>query len=132
MQGRGSISFDEERRKFRIYLSSQGVAEQMGFRKTLRFVYAHEFAHRFLFVPYGDGWVRALSQVAEGVQTGQRLSVVRKLSRIEENICNDVAGRVLVPEGHLQTMVTEFVGGGQRWRSVAYAFGGEGERSVSG
>ncbi len=112
MQGRGSIEYDEKRKKFCIYLSNRNMVGGVTSDKTRRFVYAHEFAHRFLFVRWKDGWVRALSRVADSVEQRRRLSVVRALSRVEEGICNDVAGRILVPEEHLRTVVARVIGEG--------------------
>ena len=113
--GRGSIVYNRERRRFVIALGfddngtqvrgGSGGAEIRG----LRFVYAHEFAHRFLFVRSGDGWERALAQVAEAATIDNRLSVVRELSRIEERVCNSVASRVLMPRASLDPLIQRII-----------------------
>ena len=103
---RGAIEYDERRDRFTIYLSAAGA--RIGLRKQ-RFVYAHEFSHRFLFVPGQGGWVRALGKVVEEAESGRRLATTRVLSGIEERICNGVAGRVLVPEECLAEALGEVV-----------------------
>ncbi len=62
-----------------------------------RFTYAHEFGHRLLFIPAGGGWQRAIQVVAQQNGLTPQHEVVRRLSRREEEVCNQVAGDLLVP-----------------------------------
>ena len=78
-----------------------------------RFAYAHEFAHRFLFVLRDGHWIRALSIVAGEFPKESRLGPIRVLSRVEERICNSVAGRLLVPEKELRRHVTRALSNSQ-------------------
>lgn len=67
-----------------------------------RFTYAHEFAHRFFFAKREDEWVRAIELAAFHVgDPSKRLAATAKLVRLEEELVNEIAGRLLVPEGML-------------------------------
>ena len=113
--GRGYIEFNKERQRFVIYLNRP--SEKSGRAKNAevagrldRFVYAHEFAHRFFFVRVADGWSRALAEVGRGSGAAERLGITRSISTIEERICNGVATRLLVPRRHLELVVREAIG----------------------
>jgi len=90
---RAAISFDEASHRFVIRLA-RGAASVT----ANRFVYAHEFAHRFLFVPRRDGWVRAITLITDGAPPSRRLELARVLSTAEEQLCNRIANRLLLPD----------------------------------
>lgn len=72
-----------------------------------RFTYAHEFCHRFFFVRTDNSWERALTQIVDNVSpVAERRPTSHVLGAIEERICNNAAGELLVPTGAL----TEFIG----------------------
>jgi hypothetical protein len=79
--------------------------------KFQRFAYAHEFAHRFLYVPRGGEWIRALSIVTAAFPKETRLRTIRILSTVEERICNRAADRLLLPTGELTRYVSEVLFG---------------------
>lgn len=107
-----TIEFDEESGQFRIYLNPSVVGprtetdSQVGSHRNLRFTYAHEFAHRFLFVESRERWERALRLVVAARPSFERLSAARTLSILEERLCNRAAGRLLAPEEELVACIT--------------------------
>lgn len=102
---RGVIRYDEARGCFVIGVQDWRRVDRRGQSRMQRFVYAHEFVHRFLFVETAGNWERALSQVVNGAAREYQLNVLRFLSDIEERICNEVAGQLLVPGDDLQSIV---------------------------
>lgn len=103
----GDIQFDDATRRFVIRLRRYGQQDensaiaQVPKLSRLRFSYAHEFAHRFCFVPRNDTWVRALTLATEDLAPAARMRERITLSQLEEGICNDIARRVLIPDVHL-------------------------------
>ena len=110
--GRGHIEFDTTRQRFVIVLGGalergRGAVETVALVRFERFVYAHEFAHRFFFVRVGDGWSRALAEVVEASSGAERFKIARSVPGIEEKICNNIATRLLVPREHLDRAIRE-------------------------
>jgi hypothetical protein len=98
----GEISFDRGRGRFVIKMrrpDKEMTAVEMGKSSRYRFTYAHEVAHRFFFVQQADGgWSRALDCATENLDTAARLREKVMLSRLEESLCNRIAGRLLIPD----------------------------------
>ena len=111
---RGYIEFDAARQRFVIYLNRSrdqrgwGSGTEIGDRLD-RFVYAHEFAHRFFFVRVGDGWSRALGEIVRQADGSERYGIARLISQTEERICNNVATRLLVPREPLEEAIQETI-----------------------
>ena len=115
MPRNGSIQFDALEDKFVIRINqSNGQNTRSGMdgyeNRNLpdlsifyrsRFTYAHEFAHRFFFVPENSRWQRAIDITTQGLKSDARRAAIRNLSNYEESLCNRIAGDVLVPESHL-------------------------------
>lgn len=112
--GRGYIEFDSAKQRFVIYLNrsqdqhGRTVATDATDRRD-RFVYAHEFAHRFFFVRVGDGWSRALGEIVRQAHPTGRYRIARAVSQMEERICNSVATRLLVPREQLERVVEDAI-----------------------
>jgi hypothetical protein len=95
----GEIYYNERLRQFVIRLrDSHGPGDKV----RLRFTFAHEVAHRFFFVPSGDGWVRAVMRVSQDLPERYRMQAKWYLTRAEEELCNAIARRVLVPDHLLE------------------------------
>ena len=100
----GELEFDSARGRFVIKLC---VAEngEFGGRRTThtrdRFTYAHEVAHRFFFVPRAGGWERALEVATSDLSAAEGMKERITLAEKEEELCNNIARRVLVPEEFL-------------------------------
>ena len=112
--GRGYIEFDKERQRFVIYLNraqqpNVDTVDGGGGTRLDRFVYAHEFAHRFFFVPVADGWSRALAEVIRDSRGVEKYNIARSIPGIEEKICNNVATRLLVPREHLHRIIKDTI-----------------------
>lgn len=75
-----------------------------------RFTYAHEFAHRFFFLPKACDWQRAVVTATEGLPDDERRVAFRNLYNYEETLCNRIAGDVLVPESHLVRILGDSLG----------------------
>jgi hypothetical protein len=71
-----------------------------------RFLYAHEFVHRFLFVERDGTFVRALAICSSNYGGADRLEALRRLSKAEEKLCNRVASELLVPQNLLSEVIT--------------------------
>lgn len=113
----GTIEFDLVRQEFIIRLNKRrqqlsgkvSQAEQSGRASPAdlqlnyrgRFTYAHEFAHRFFFVQADEGWVRAIELTAQETPRELRPQVLKTLHKLEEELCNRIAGDVLVPKAEL-------------------------------
>lgn len=108
---RAAIEYDRQSDEFVIVLADNprihgpDAGAREAIVKHQRFSYAHEFAHRFLFVRREGTWTRALAVVARTPQNVPPLVVARKLTTLEERVCNDVAGRLLVPEDALRGVI---------------------------
>lgn len=104
IQHDGEIIFDESRQNFAIRLrqpESPMTLEELAANPRYRFTYAHEMAHRFLFVKHGQTWRRALDLATEDLDPASRLREKITLSRIEEGLCNSIARRILIPDSFL-------------------------------
>jgi hypothetical protein len=66
--------------------------------RRLRFTYAHELAHRFCFVNDSGKWVRAMELAVSRKRKSAELNDLNRLTSNEEQLCNNVANRVLVPD----------------------------------
>lgn len=101
IQHDGEIVFDECSQNFTIRLrrpESPMTLDELAANPRYRFTYAHEMAHRFLFVKHGQTWRRALDLATEGLDPASRLREKVTLSRVEEGLCNSVARRILIPD----------------------------------
>lgn len=101
IQHDGEIVFDDSSQSFTIRLrcpESPMTLVQLAANPRYRFTYAHEMAHRFLFIKHGQTWRRALDVATEGLSSASRLREKVTLSRIEEGLCNGIARRVLIPD----------------------------------
>lgn len=88
------------------YLDGETSIEERLTRRG-RFTYAHEFAHRFFFVPArqpGD-WQRAVDKVTEAVGPEDTVSARRYIQDQEEVLCNTIARRILLPASELAEFV---------------------------
>jgi hypothetical protein len=113
----GQIRFVPELKKFVITLkrsnrqlpsSAAGTIESSLPSATARqrFTYAHEFAHRFFFVPGESGyWERAVSVAVRGAPPELANDALRKLIKSEEASCNAIARSLLVPRDLLQRAI---------------------------
>ena len=105
----GCLRYEPSVKEFRIILDrrlqtdteSLLFNEEEGLRIRQRFTYAHEVAHRFFFCATPAGWKRAIEMIAEAEPSQRALGVYRILNRVEERLCNRIAGRILIPDGHL-------------------------------
>ena len=102
------------RQRFVIYLNRSqdqrgGTSGTEAADRLDRFVYAHEFAHRFFFVRVGDGWSRALGEIVRQADASERYGIARLISQTEERICNNVATRLLVPREQLEQVIQETI-----------------------
>jgi hypothetical protein len=70
--------------------------------RRLRFTYAHELAHRFLFVRQNDAWVRAVEAACRAKRATAAAAEIRRLKTVEEQLCDRIAGRLLVPPDRLK------------------------------
>ena len=70
--------------------------------RRLRFTYAHELAHRFLFVRQNDVWVRTVEAACRAKRATAVAAEIRRLKTVEEQLCDRIAGRLLVPLDHLK------------------------------
>lgn len=72
-----------------------------------RFTYAHEFVHRFFFVPIqgARGWQRAIDAVIGMVDLEVAVATRRYLQDREESLCNNIARRILLPQKELAEFV---------------------------
>ena len=119
----GRLTYDSALRKFIITLgarewcneSSVTASELFGdsyptidpvVTRRLRFTYAHEMAHRFLFVERDASWVRAMAESCTARPGSARARELRRLGFNEERLCDRVAGRILVPEDLLSAILT--------------------------
>jgi len=79
-----------------------------------RFTYAHEFVHRFFYVHRDERWERACALAAQLEHDPNiRLRCLKALQDLEESICDDVAGEVLVPANLLVGVIGDSLVGGQ-------------------
>lgn len=92
------LRYNSEAQEFVITLPGSGSSSERWARfRADRFAYAHEFAHRFLYVKSNGRLRRALAVAVGEASPGDRLRVARVLSLAEEKVCNYSAGRLLVP-----------------------------------
>src|SRR6266849_4325037 len=94
------ITFNAADRQFVITLRRMPDVAASGesrFSRRLRFTYAHEFVHRFFFVPDGDEWIRAAGRASRRFAGIDRLKATRLLHGLEERLCNRLAGKLLMP-----------------------------------
>jgi hypothetical protein len=110
---RATIEYDKAVRRFVISLSPalEDRDPELGsdlVPRAQRFSYAHEFAHRFLYIERDDGWLRALSAATEAQPRELRLHALRLLSAQEERLCNKIAGQLLVPSEMLTLLAERF------------------------
>src|SRR6185295_14642502 len=71
-----------------------------------RFTYAHEFCHRFFYVPTDVGWQRAVTRVVQReTDSARQWRVMRLLGSLEEQLCSLGAGELLVPSSQLAELV---------------------------
>jgi len=108
----GRLHFDSTQNRFLITLGRElrrscgyntadlfdpeaGVTQDRLLTRRLRFTYAHEVAHRFCYFEENGHWSRALR--AATANRGPALTDRRRLELNEEQLCNRVAGRLLVP-----------------------------------
>jgi Zn-dependent peptidase ImmA (M78 family) len=119
----GRLSFDPESQLFTIHLGSSEIPQPRdttpehlfdarvqgdpAMTARLRFTYAHEMAHRFLYVKREDSWVRALGLSYSAKHASALGPKLRRLTIVEEQLCNRIAGRILVPERRLASYLTE-------------------------
>ncbi len=115
----GRLEFDDAKGHFVVRLGTRWnkpdinripndhLARGLG---RLRFTYAHEVAHRFFFVRSGNSWRRALDVVANALPEGNVFRARRVLTRLEESLCNTIAGKVLIPSDKLAEVCTQYRG----------------------
>lgn len=118
---RGKLVFDSDSGCFKIvmrpqeaqyrvlpskYLDGEPSAEDCLTRQG-RFTYAHEFVHRFFFVPIQEsgGWQRAVDAVVAMVDPADEVAARRYLQDREEALCNTIARRILLPQEELADFV---------------------------
>jgi hypothetical protein len=111
-----------------LFTRRQSCTEDLELTRRLRFTYAHEVAHRFCFFRKDEQWIRAVSAA---VIRKTASAVTRRLELNEEQLCNRVAGRLLVPEDilteHIQQRLlleagTSFLDFHKELRSTANMF----------
>ena|GEM_PF-4318282 len=102
----GRLTFDRDAGQFIIALNPRPHQRvwldddpSLSLQPFLRFAYAHEVAHRFFFVESDGRWQRALERTTRAIAPAAlRERAVLELYKLEEDSCNRIAGRVLVPE----------------------------------
>lgn len=114
----GRLTFDRDTGQFTITLNPRPHQRvwldddpSLSLQPFLRFAYAHEVAHRFFFVERDGLWERVLERTTQGISTAAlRDRAVLELYRLEEDSCNRIAGRVLVPDRALADSFCAAVG----------------------
>lgn len=108
------LEFDSATDTFRISLRSLPDSVDLDSRnrnvtaRHLRFAYAHELAHRFLYVQTQGTWRRALAIVADEYDGVDRMAAIRQMSALEETICSDAASRILLPDAIVVPAIGHF------------------------
>lgn len=98
----GMINFDKTKGEFIITLrgdcmqdEAQHPWQESHLNLMGRFTYTHEIAHRFLFIPKGDGnFINARNETLKKVEDPNPFYHLREL---EEMSCNLIARRTLIP-----------------------------------
>jgi|SRR5579862_894085 len=108
----GEITFEREAGAFVIKIckseekGDNGTAQERDNharrRRRNRFTYAHEMAHRFFFVQDQQEWKRASNLATANLSPAEQIRERMNLHRREEELCDQIARRVLVPEELLE------------------------------
>jgi Zn-dependent peptidase ImmA (M78 family) len=101
----GRLLFDDNLQRFVVLLGKRGNPSATAFR--WRFTYAHEVAHRFFFIRRAKQWERAADVVSEKLAGAERVRAQRILYRLEEDLCDQIAGDLLVPQEPLLEALSE-------------------------